>query len=127
MYQNVTLIGRLGRDPEMRFTPNGDPVTNFAMATDREFKDKSGSLQRETTWWRITVFGNQAEACNKYLKKGKLVLVVGNIKPDRDTGGPTLFDKKDGTKGAAFELIANTVRFMSAREDQSEEPVQENG
>lgn len=75
MYQSITVIGRLGRDPEMRYLPNGDPVTSFSIATDRAYKGKDGQLVKETTWFRVSVFGKSAESTNQFLSKGKLVLV----------------------------------------------------
>ena len=107
MFQQTTIIGRLGNDPEMRAMPNGNYVTSFSVATSRKYKDVE-----ETTWFRISVYGNQAEACNKYLSKGSPVLVVGRLKPDADTGGPRVYQRKDGTSGASFELIAQTVKFL---------------
>jgi single-strand DNA-binding protein len=71
---------------------------------------------KETTWFRVSVFGKQAEACAQYLKKGSLVLVEGHLTPDKTTGGPKTFTRQDGTVGASFEIFANTVRFLSSRE-----------
>ncbi len=117
MYQSITIIGRLGRDPEMRYLPSGDPVTSFSVATDRAWNDKNGQRQRETTWFRVTVFGKQAEVVNQYLSKGKMVLVEGRLRPDPKTGGPAIYQRQDGTVGASFEIVANTVRFLSPREE----------
>lgn len=124
MYQSITVIGRLGRDPEMRYMPNGDPVTSFSVATDRVYNDKAGGKQKETTWFRVSVFGKQAETCNQYLSKGKMVLVEGRMGVDPATGGPKLFTSKDGKTGTSFEIVANTVRFLSAGEqgDESARP-----
>lgn len=115
MYQSLTVIGRLGRDPEMRYMPNGDPVTNFSVATDRVYNDRNGQKVKETTWFRISVFGKQAETVNQYLSKGKMVLVEGRLRVDPKTGGPATFTKNDGTTGASFEITANTVRFLSPK------------
>ncbi len=117
MYQSVTVIGRLGRDPEMRYMPNGDPVTSFSVATDRAWNDKDGKKQKETTWFRVSVFGKQAEIANQYLSKGKMVLVEGRLRVDPKTGGPVTYTRQDGTVGANFELIANTIRFLSPRDE----------
>jgi len=117
MYQSVTVIGRLGRDPEMRYMPNGDPVTSFSLATDRVYNDRNGGKQKETTWFRVSVFGKQAEIANQYLSKGKMVLVEGRLRVDPKTGGPTTFTKQDGTVGTSFEIVANTVRFLSPRDE----------
>jgi single-strand DNA-binding protein len=117
MYQSITIIGRLGRDPEMRYLPSGEPVTTFSVATDRAWNDKNGQRQKETTWFRITVFGKQAEIVNQYLSKGRMVLVEGRLRPDPKTGGPAIYQRQDGTAGASFEVIANTIRFLSPRDD----------
>jgi len=113
MYQNVIIVGRLGRDPEMRYMPNGDPVASFSVATDRRWNDKNGQPQSETTWFRVSVFGKQAETVNEYLTKGRMVLIEGRLAVDSSTGGPRLYKRQDGTMAASFELVANTVRFLS--------------
>ena len=117
MYQSITIIGRLGRDPEMRYLPSGEPVTTFSVATDRAWNDKNGQRQKETTWFRITVFGKQAEIANQYLSKGRMVLVEGRLRPDPKTGGPAIYQRQDGTAGASFEIVANSIRFLSPRDD----------
>ncbi|MFN4294890.1 MAG: single-stranded DNA-binding protein [Thermoflexales bacterium] len=117
MYQSVTVVGRLGRDPEMRYMPSGEPVTSFSLATDRVWSDKNGQRQKETTWFRVSVFGKSAETANQYLSKGKMVLVEGRLRVDPKTGGPAVFTRQDGTVGASFEIIANTVRFLSPRDE----------
>ncbi|MGQ9814569.1 MAG: single-stranded DNA-binding protein [Candidatus Roseilinea sp.] len=117
MYQNLILVGRLGRDPEMRYMPNGDPVTSFSMATDRAYTSKDGQLVKETTWWRVSVFGKQAETVNQYLSKGKMVLVEGRLRADPKTGGPQTYTRQDGTVGASFEVVANTIRFLSPKSE----------
>ncbi|MDW8396258.1 MAG: single-stranded DNA-binding protein [Anaerolineae bacterium] len=121
MYQSITIIGRLGRDPEMRYLPSGDPVTTFSVATDRVWNDKDGQRQKETTWFRVTVFGKPAEITNQYLSKGKMVLVEGRLAADPKTGGPRLYTRQDGTVAATFEIIANTVRFLSPRDEGAHE------
>jgi len=115
MYQQLVIVGNLGRDPEMRYTPSGTPVTNLNIATNRKYNDASGNPVKETTWFRVSVFGKQAEACAQYLKKGSAVLVEGRLTPDAQTGGPRTFQRQDGTVGTNFEVFANTVRFLSGR------------
>jgi single-strand DNA-binding protein len=112
MYQKLMIIGNLGRDPEMRYLPDGRPVTQLNVATNNVYKDASGNQVKETTWFRVSVFGKQAETCAQYLQKGKMVLVEGRLRPDKTTGGPRIWDKQDGTKGASFEVNAMTVRFL---------------
>ena len=114
MYQKLIIAGNLGKDPEMRYAPNGDAVTSFSVATSRKYTDKSGQKVDETTWFRISVWGKQAEACNQYLKKGRAVLVEGRLNADKATGGPRTFTRQDGTVGASFEVTAESVRFLSS-------------
>ncbi len=118
MYQKITIVGRLGRDPEMRYMPDGTAVTQINVATDRRWTDKAtGNPVQETTWFRVSVWGRQAESTNQYLSKGSLVLVEGHIRPDPQTGGPKLYTRQDGTAGANFEITAENVRFLSSRGD----------
>ena len=117
MYQSLTIVGNLGKDPEMRYTPSGQPVTSFSVATSRQYTDNNGQQIKETTWFRVTAWGKQAEVCNQYLKKGSKVLVEGRLTPDKNTGGPRLWTKQDGTAGSSFEMTANTVRFLSSRNE----------
>ncbi len=116
MYQQIIIVGNLGRDPEMRYTPSGTPVTSLNVATNRKYTGSDGQVVKETTWFRVSVFGKQAEACAQYLKKGSSVLVEGRLQSDPKSGGPRVFNRQDGTTGASFEIFANTVRFMSGRE-----------
>jgi single-strand DNA-binding protein len=113
MFHTIIIIGNLGKDPEMRYSPNGQAVTSFSLASNRTYKGNDGQQVKETTWFRITVWGNQAESCNQYLKKGSKVLVEGRLIPD-DKGSPRVFQRKDGTYGASFEVNAQTVRFLSS-------------
>ncbi|PKO04004.1 MAG: single-stranded DNA-binding protein [Chloroflexi bacterium HGW-Chloroflexi-3] len=119
MYQTIILIGNLGKDPEMRFTPGGQPVTTLSVATNRRYNGQNGQPVKETTWFRITVWGKQAVSCNEFLHKGSKVLVEGRLNPDPETGGPHVWEN-NGKVGASFEVTASTVRFLSGREDQEE-------
>ena len=105
MYQKITLVGNLGRDPEMKYLPDGKAVTRFSVAT--------ANYKNETAWFRVSVFGRSAEACHQYLAKGSKVLVDGELTYDADTGGPKVFARKDGTAGASFEVVARDVKFLS--------------
>lgn len=113
MYQKLIIIGRLGRDPEMRYTQDGTPVTSFSVATDRQWTDPSGQKQKKTTWFRVSAWRKQAEVCNQYLTKGKMVMVEGELSE------PKPYQKRDGTYGANLELRAFAVKFLSGREDGS--------
>ncbi len=122
MYQKIILVGRLGRDPEMRYTADGSPVTNFSMATDRKWTGRDGEKREETTWWRISVWGKQAETVNEYLSKGRAVLVEGRIAADPQTGGPRIWTGQDGQPRASFEVRALSVRFIGGRGDTAATP-----
>jgi single-strand DNA-binding protein len=97
---------------------DGTAVTNFSCATNRKWTDgATGEPTEETTWFRVSVWGKQAETVNQYLKKGRQVLVTGRLKPDPQTGGPKLWSRQDGTMGASFEIVANTVRFLGGADE----------
>ncbi len=116
MYQRIVLVGNLGRDPEMRYTPNGTPVTSFSVATNRKYTASDGQMRDETLWFRISVWGKQAETCNQYLGKGQKVLVEGTLIGD-ENGGPRIWVGQDGKPRASFEVRAQTVRFLSRRDE----------
>lgn len=112
-FQKVILVGNLGRDPELRFTPSGQAVCNMNLATNRSYTKSDGESVEETVWFRITAWGNMAETCNTYLKKGRQILVEGRLIAD-DNGNPKTFERNDGTPGASFEINAQTVRFLGS-------------
>jgi len=118
MYQKITIVGNLGNDPEMRYMPDGTAVTSFSVATNRGWTDKAtGQPVKETTWFRVTVWRRQAETANQYLSRGKKVLVEGRLNVDPNTGGPKLWTRQDGTVGTSFEITANSVVFLSGRDE----------
>ncbi len=100
----------------MRYTPSGQAVTNLNIATNRQYTSNSGERVKETTWFRVSVWGKQAEACNQYLRKGSMVLVEGRLTQDPATGGPRVWTAQDGSPRASFEVNAQTVRFISSRQ-----------
>jgi single-strand DNA-binding protein len=114
MYQQITVVGYLGRDPHMQYTDKGEAFTGFSVAASRKYTNKNGQQVDETTWFNVTVFGRQAENCNQYLAKGRPVLVVGRLRPDQ-TGNPRMYDKADGTKGASFDINATWVQFLPGK------------
>src|SRR4030042_856567 len=129
-FQTIIIAGHLGRDPEMRYTPAGQAVTNFNLATNRQYTDLSGrcggrcAASRKHTWFRVSAWGKTAENCNQYLHKGSLVLVEGRLVCDPETGGPRLYTRQDGSPASSFEVSASTVRFLSGRDGEDEtEPV----
>lgn len=111
MYQKTVLIGNLGRDPEMKYLPDGKAVTSFSIAIAGNKKDDP------PMWVKVTAWEKQAEVCNQYLTKGSRVLVEGVWQYDKTTGAPRTFQRKDGTVGASFEFTAKEVRFMSAKNE----------
>jgi len=119
MFQTLILIGNLGKEPEMRYTPSGQPVTTLSVATNRRYSGANGQPVKETAWFRVTVWGKQAETCNQFLHKGSKVLVEGRLTPDPETGGPRVWEN-NGKHGASYEVTASTVRFLSGREDGEE-------
>ena len=102
------LVGNLGRDPELRTTPNGQSVVNFTLATSETWTDKSGERVERTEWHRIVVWGKQAEMCNQYLSKGRTVYIEGRIQTRE-------WEDKDGNKRYTTEINANTVNFIGPR------------
>lgn len=113
----VILIGRLGRDPELRFTPAGKAVANFTMATSETWKDDSGEKQERTEWHRIVIWGKLAEVANKYLSKGSQVYIEGKLQT-RDW-------EKDGQKHYSTEVVANSLVMLDGKGnsgDSSESP-----
>jgi single-strand DNA-binding protein len=105
------LIGNLGKDPDLRYTPSGQPVASFSLATSEKWRDKDGVQQDRTEWHNIVVWGRQAEIAKEYLSKGRQVYIEGRIQTRS-------WDDKDGNKRYTTEIVANTVRFLGQR-DQS--------
>jgi single-strand DNA-binding protein len=115
MYHKVIIIGYLGRDPEMRYTPSGVPVVDFSVATSRKWKNKDGTPADETVWFRCTGWRELAETVNQYLHKGSKVFIEGRLNPDPASGNPRIYTRKDGTSGASYELTVENVKFLDAR------------
>lgn len=109
MFQRIFIIGRLGSDPQMRYTPDGTPVTTFNVATDRRWTDANGQQQQRTVWFRVSAWRRQAETCNQFLTKGQLVLVEGELME------PRVYQGRDGQWRASLDVTAQVVRFLSAR------------
>jgi single-strand DNA-binding protein len=127
MFQTLILVGNLGKEPEMRYTNSGQPVTTLSVATNRSYNDAKDQPVKETTWFRVSVWGKQAESCHQYLHKGSRVVVEGRLTPDPETGGPHIWES-NGKLGASYEVTASTVRFLSGREEHEEsEPASDAG
>lgn len=106
----VILVGRLGRDPETRYTGGGQAVANFSVATDESYRDRNGERQKRTEWHKIVVWGKQAEIAQQYLKKGSLVFIEGRIQSRE-------WQDKEGQKRTSFEIVANSFRMLGGRSD----------
>lgn len=109
MYQQITLVGNLGRDPEMRYTPSGLPVTDFSVAVSKSITGQDGQRQEKTIWFRVTAWRKQAELVSQYLTKGSKVLVVGELEE------PYAYVDKEGKPRASLQVTATNIRFLSAK------------
>ena len=115
MLNKVTLIGRLGRDPETRYLPNGDAVCNFSLATDESWKDKNGQKQEHTEWHAITLYRRLAEIAGQYLKKGSLIYLEGKIQSRKYTD-------KQGVERTAYEIVCSEMKMLGGNEKQPAPP-----
>jgi len=106
------LVGRLGRDPELRSTQGNTPVCNFSIATDENWKDQGGQNQTRTEWHKVVVWGRQAEIANQYLSKGRLVYVEGRIQTREYTD-------REGAKRYSTEIVARDIQFLGGQNDRS--------
>lgn len=111
MYQSITLIGNLGNNPEMRYTPSGVPVASFSLAVNRQWTDGDGNKKDKTIWFRVTTWRKQAEIVSQYLTKGSKVMIVGEVEEARP------YTDRDGNNRASLEVTAQTVKFLSSRGD----------
>lgn len=111
----VILIGRLGKDPEVRYTPNGSPVAKFSLATDEVFKDRTGEQQRRTEWHNIVAWNKLAEICGEYLTKGKQVYIEGSIRSRQ-------WEDQSGNKRTAYEIVARDMKMLGAKGDTDRAP-----
>lgn len=105
MYNSITIVGRLGGDPELRYTPEGTPVCNFSVAVNRPMANKD---QEQTDWFRIVVWNKSAENCANYLKKGNLVLISGRLQVRQ-------YQDREGQTRTAVEIVANRVVFLTPK------------
>ena len=104
----VILVGRLGKDPELKYTPSGAPVAKFSLATDESFKDKTGEKQEHTEWHNIVAWNKLAEICGEYLTKGKLVYIEGQIRSRQ-------WQDQSGNKRTSYEIIANQMQMLGSK------------
>lgn len=109
----VILVGRLGRDPETRYMPSGDAITNFSIATDEQWRDRNGERQTRTEWHNVSLFGKLGEIAGQYLRKGSQVFIEGKIQSRKYTG-------KDGIERTAYDIIGNEMKMLGNRNDGSD-------
>lgn len=114
MINKAILIGRLGKDPEVRYTPDGQMVTSFGLATDEQWKDKNGEKVQKTEWHNITAWGKLAEICGEYLKKGSLIYVEGKIQSNR-------YEDKDGIKRISYGITISVMKMLGGKQAQEPE------
>ena len=115
MFHKIIIVGRLGADPEQKYTVDGKAVTTFSVAASNR-KD-------ETVWFRVSTWDKQAETCNQYLHKGSKVLVEGALKADAQ-GNPRTYERKDGGGwSASFEVVASSVRFLSGKDEPADQEI----
>ena len=113
MFQQITIVGNLGRDPEMRYTPSGVPVTSFSVATSRRYQTQDGQWQEKTIWFRATAWRKTAETVSQYLTKGSKVLIIGELEEPRP------WTDKEGNTQVSLEVTVQTIKFLSARGENS--------
>lgn len=106
----VMLIGRLGKDPEVKYTNNGTPVAKFTVATDEVYKDRSGEQQKHTEWHSIVAWNKLAEICGEYLTKGKQVFIEGSIRSRQ-------WEDQSGNKRTSYEIIAREMKMLGSKAD----------
>jgi single-strand DNA-binding protein len=110
----IMIIGRLGRDPEMRYTPSGRPVTTFSVATSRSWNTSDGERRTETEWFSVVAWGSLAEICNQYLVKGQQVYVEGRLQSRS-------WEDNDGRRHTSVEIVANEMIMLGDRRSPDEE------
>ena len=141
MFQRITLIGFVGQEPQMRYSPDGTPVTNFSVATRQVVSKErvaacptgwkeslNGKSWEVTTWWRVACWRGLAETVNQYVTKGRLLYVEGTLTGEASEGainGPRTYTRNDGSAGASFELTARTVKFLGGSNGGGGAPVGE--
>ena len=115
MINKVILVGHLGKDPDSKYLPDSTPVANFTVATDENYKNKSGEKVQKTEWHKIVAFGKLAEICTQYLTKGKLVYIEGRIQT-------RAWDDKEGVKKYTTEIVASSMQMLDSKGKGEKEP-----
>jgi single-strand DNA-binding protein len=114
-FNKIILVGNLGRDPELRYTPQGTPVCSFTMATNERRKDRAGETQDQTTWFRVTLWGRQAETASQFLTKGRSVYIEGRLRVEEWTD-------RDSRSRYTLEVHATDMQFIGGKSDESQAP-----
>lgn len=116
-FNKIILVGNLGRDPELRYTPQGTPVCNFSMATNERRKDKTGEMQDHTTWFKVTLWNRQAETAAQYLQKGRPVYIEGRLRVEEYTD-------RDGKLRHSLEVNATDMQFIGGARQEGGAPME---
>lgn len=119
MYHKTQIIGNVGRDAEMRYTPSGAAVASFSVAVNEQYTNSSGEQVKNTIWYRVSMWGKQAETASQYVKKGMKIFVEGQLQCDPGTGGPRIWNGSDGSPRTSFELNGREMKFLSRVEEGS--------
>ncbi|MBX3278788.1 MAG: single-stranded DNA-binding protein [Acidobacteria bacterium] len=114
-FNKITIVGYLGRDPELRYTPSGTAVCDFSVATSERRRDATGESNDITTWFRVSVWGKQAEFANQYLAKGRLVYIEGRLRQEE-------FTDREGNRRTSLQVNASDVQFLGPRPDDATAP-----
>ena len=125
-YERYEIMGHVGRDAEMRYTPSGQAVTSFSVAVTDQYKSASGETVKNTKWIRVSAWGKLADVCNQYVKKGMAVFVAGKLRGDKN-GNPTIYTNATGQAASSFEMTAQEVKFLSRSEGGQEHEAQHVG
>lgn len=120
MFNQVTLLGNLGKDPELKYTPSGTAVCNFSLATTENYKDRDGNRQDKTEWHNITAWSQLAEICGKYLQKGSKVFIQGKIQTRS-------YDDRDGNKRYVTEIVARDMKMLDSKPKSDQQAQQQQG
>jgi len=123
--QIFVFAGNLGKDPEMRYTPSGQAVCAFSLASNRQWKNDKDETCKVTTWLRVSTWGKLAEICAEYLQRGSKVTIEGRLEADKETGGPRIWTDQAGNPRTSFEVTATSVHFLSPKTERAEPAAQE--
>lgn len=119
-YEQIVIVGNVGKEPEMRYTPSGVAVTSFSVAVNSQHGE-----DKTTKWFRVSAWGKLAEACNQYVAKGMSVLVAGTLVADAKTGAPRIWKTRTDEPQTAFDINADVVRFLGKKPKESKEHTNE--